>query len=64
MIGRKALIKNHQFLMDGMTKEVNDHPGTEKGNPLLQFHGLLHPISIGIVYMHHPTDRIVPDPDD
>ena len=32
----------------------------EKGNPLLQIHGLLFPISSKLsFYMHHPTDCIV-----
>ena len=36
---------------------VKDHSDSERGNPLPP-HMLLFPISIMVLYMHHPTDRI------
>ena len=36
---------------------VKDHSERERGN-LLPPHGLLFLISIMVLYMHHPTDRI------
>ena len=41
----------------GIIHMVKDHSECEGGNLLLP-HGLLFPISKGLFYMHHPTDRI------